>query len=139
MLARAQYPLQWLGEHLIQQSILFEGNPDSTNIRERFVYRHEISSATGQAQSDGQAATSAIPQPQEVSSQSWPEATAESQPEASATGEQNHQNLEARPVATVNEAVDAPVQDLPTTTGVNGAVGPSEGEQNQDTEMSNTT
>lgn len=39
--SRAQYPLQWLGERLIQQSILFEDNPDSTKIKERFVYEHD--------------------------------------------------------------------------------------------------
>ena len=37
-----QYPLQWLGEQLILQSIVYEGNPDSTKIRERFVYDHEV-------------------------------------------------------------------------------------------------
>ena len=41
-ICRAQYPLQWLGEQLILQSITYEGNPDSTNIRERFLYKHEI-------------------------------------------------------------------------------------------------
>ena len=29
---------------MILQSIEFEGNPDTTNIRERFVYKHEINS-----------------------------------------------------------------------------------------------
>lgn len=29
---------------MILQSIEFEGNPDTTNIRERFLYKHEISS-----------------------------------------------------------------------------------------------
>ncbi|KAJ9647713.1 hypothetical protein H2204_000343 [Knufia peltigerae] len=38
---RAEFPLQWLGECLIHQSILYEGNPDRTNIRERFQYRFE--------------------------------------------------------------------------------------------------
>lgn len=38
---RAEFPLQWLGECLIHQSILYEGNPDSTNLRERFVYKFE--------------------------------------------------------------------------------------------------
>ncbi|KAK6379693.1 uncharacterized protein PV06_00411 [Exophiala oligosperma] len=37
----AEFPLQWLGECLIHQSILYEGNPDRTNIRERFQYRFE--------------------------------------------------------------------------------------------------
>jgi hypothetical protein len=38
---RAEFPLQWLGEALIHQSIVYEGNPDRTNIRERFLYEHE--------------------------------------------------------------------------------------------------
>lgn len=38
---RAEFPLQWLGECLIHQSILYEGNPDATNIRERFAYKFE--------------------------------------------------------------------------------------------------
>jgi hypothetical protein len=35
---RAEYPLQWLGEHLINQSFLYENNPDATGIKERFFY-----------------------------------------------------------------------------------------------------
>src|ERR1700761_3441204 len=38
---RAEFPLQWLGECLIHQSILYEGNPDRTNIRERFLYKFD--------------------------------------------------------------------------------------------------
>ncbi|KEF63757.1 uncharacterized protein A1O9_01735 [Exophiala aquamarina CBS 119918] len=37
----AEFPLQWLGECLIHQSIQYEGNPDHTNIRERFVNKFE--------------------------------------------------------------------------------------------------
>jgi hypothetical protein len=39
---RAEFPLQWLGECLINQSILYEGNPDTTNIKERFRYQFDI-------------------------------------------------------------------------------------------------
>ncbi|KIW83381.1 hypothetical protein Z517_02626 [Fonsecaea pedrosoi CBS 271.37] len=39
--AEAEFPLQWLGECLIHQSILYEGNTDRTNIRERFLYKFE--------------------------------------------------------------------------------------------------
>lgn len=35
---RAEHPLQWLGEYLINQSILYEGNPDPTNIKDHFRY-----------------------------------------------------------------------------------------------------
>ena len=41
MPCRAEFPLQWLGECLIHQSILYEGNPDRTKIRERFLYIFE--------------------------------------------------------------------------------------------------
>ncbi|KAK5045141.1 hypothetical protein LTR84_009474 [Exophiala bonariae] len=37
----AEFPLQWLGECLIHHSILYEGNPDRTNIREKFVHKFE--------------------------------------------------------------------------------------------------
>ena len=48
---RAEFPLQWLGEHLIEQSILFEGNPDSTRLRERFRYNHDSAAAAKQTPS----------------------------------------------------------------------------------------
>ena len=38
---RAEYPLQWLGEHLINQSFLYENNPDKTGIKERFFYNFD--------------------------------------------------------------------------------------------------
>ncbi len=41
---RAEYPLQFLGECLINQSILYEGNPDTTNIKERFRYNFDAPS-----------------------------------------------------------------------------------------------
>ncbi|KAK5069640.1 hypothetical protein LTS08_007680 [Lithohypha guttulata] len=34
------YPLQWLGEQLILQSVQYEGNPDVSHIRGRFLYEH---------------------------------------------------------------------------------------------------
>jgi len=36
-----EFPLQWLGEHLIHLSMLNEGNPDSTNIKAHFKYNHD--------------------------------------------------------------------------------------------------
>ena len=42
---RAEFPLQWLGECLIHQSILYEGNPDTTNIRKRFRYNFDLPAA----------------------------------------------------------------------------------------------
>lgn len=36
-----EFPLHWLGEHLISLSMLHEGNPDSTNIKAHFKYNHD--------------------------------------------------------------------------------------------------
>ncbi|KPI43543.1 uncharacterized protein AB675_7128 [Cyphellophora attinorum] len=43
--SEAEFPLQWLGEHLIHQSLLYENNPDATNIRERFRYNFDAPAA----------------------------------------------------------------------------------------------
>lgn len=56
----AEYPLHWLGEFLIHQSLLYEGNPDQTKIRERFLYSFEDPKPAlehGGAQVDAVAAT----------------------------------------------------------------------------------
>jgi hypothetical protein len=45
---RAEYPLQWLGEHLINQSFLYENNPDTTGIKERFYYNFDEPPQHGQ-------------------------------------------------------------------------------------------
>jgi len=44
--AEAEFPLQWLGECLINQSLLYEGNPDSTKIKERFRYNFDVVEST---------------------------------------------------------------------------------------------
>lgn len=43
----AEYPLQWLGEHLINQSFLYENNPDTTGIKERFFYNFDPEPLSG--------------------------------------------------------------------------------------------
>jgi len=45
----ADFPLQWLGECLIHYSTIYEGNPDTTNIRERFKYTFQDPRATAGA------------------------------------------------------------------------------------------
>lgn len=76
---RAQYPLQWLGERLIQQSILFEGNPDSTSIKERFLYNHESAAKPSQLGGKEQAQRATSVTPSQPAADSTP---GEAQPEA---------------------------------------------------------
>jgi hypothetical protein len=52
---RAEFPLQWLGECLIHQSMLYEGNPDSTNIRERFRYTFDMPVEPTEPQAESEA------------------------------------------------------------------------------------
>jgi hypothetical protein len=80
-LYRAEYPLQWLGECLINQSILYEGNPDTTNVKERFRYNFDapplVQEESTQEEVNGMEATAAAaPEPMPVS-------TAPSEPPAS--------------------------------------------------------
>ena len=88
MLCRAEYPLQFLGECLINQSILYEGNPDTTNIKERFRYNFDAPAAVQedatQAEVNGMEEV-AVPEPQTVT-------TAPSEPPA--TDEQTMTNGE---------------------------------------------
>ena len=66
---RAEFPLQWLGECLINQSILYEGNPDATNIKERFLYNFDtppvVQEQTTQGEVNGMEDAPA-PEPQTV-------------------------------------------------------------------------
>jgi len=136
---------------LIQQSILFEGNPDTTNIRERFLYKHEISTPAVQAPSITPAANPPVEQEQE--------------PEPEEPEEQQQANPSQPPQTTTSEGHALPTapmetsgptstttpttmpiamgaeqgQDLPPASSVNGIAQPGSEEQNQDTEMSNAT
>lgn len=54
---RVEFPLQYLGEALIHQSILYEGNPDSTKIRERFRYNFDAPSSSNEVSTETDAAS----------------------------------------------------------------------------------
>lgn len=146
---RAQYPLQWLGEHLIQQSILFEGNPDATGLRERFVYDHEPKPLKPQGD------TLMAPQVQQAQAQPQAVQSQQTAPVVSATLPQGFQQS-AAPTTQVNNGVsyDTQIQsqnayvppDPPSSAahGMNGAVDssgtlatPVQQPTTQDTEMTN--
>src|SRR6201996_8898136 len=61
--SRAEFPLQWLGECLIHQSILYEGNPDRTNIRERFLYKFDDPKPQEQSANEPAAPEPGAPEP----------------------------------------------------------------------------
>ena len=95
---RAEFPLQWLGECLIHQSMLYEGNPDRTNIRERFVHKFEDPKPEEQYV-PAETAPSPVPAP------AGPEPTTADVPDSS--------NLQAEKEMTMDEAASTappPVQ-----------------------------
>jgi len=103
---RAEFPLQWLGECLIHQSILYEGNPDRTNIRERFVNKFE------DPKPEEQPVTTDVTTPAVV------HAAAEAVP--SAGQESSHEQTE--PEVTMNEA--GPIDSQPVQSASQSAVAP---------------
>ncbi|EXJ73997.1 uncharacterized protein A1O5_02291 [Cladophialophora psammophila CBS 110553] len=111
--AEAEFPLQWLGECLIHQSILYEGNPDRTNIRERFLYKFE--DPKPQEPADVAAATPAAAPPAEPphrSPSAQPEQTPMTQPEQTPVPEPEQMPVpqqeptELQSEVTMNEASD---------------------------------
>lgn len=60
--------MQWLGECLIHQSMLYEGNPDTTNIRERFRYQFDVPAAPTQEQPEPSpsAPTNGVDEPEQA-------------------------------------------------------------------------
>ena len=81
---RAEFPLQWLGECLIHQSILYEGNPDRTNIRERFLYNFEVPKP--QEESMSEAAHFPLAEPSPAPALEQPTPTEEPQQEPPVSG-----------------------------------------------------
>lgn len=138
--SRAQYPLQWLGEHLIQQSILFEGNPDSTSIKERFLYNHDNATKSGQGQGSGdvpvQSSGNTVAQNTLDQSQGTPAPIDQQTPQATTQNE-----VSAQPVAG-DESVTSPdmTPGHSSAIGVNGTAQAEQALQapsTQDAEMSN--
>ena len=109
MAHRAEYPLQFLGECLINQSILYEGNPDTTNIKERFRYNFDAPAAVQedatQAEMNGTEEV-AVPEPQTVT-------TAPSEPPA--TDEQTMTNGERNAEATMESSTAEEKQEAAGT------------------------
>ncbi|KIW87711.1 uncharacterized protein Z519_11685 [Cladophialophora bantiana CBS 173.52] len=104
--AEAEFPLQWLGECLIHQSILYEGNPDRTNIRERFLYKFE--DPKPQESADVAAASPAAAPPAEPphrSPSAQPEQTPMPQPEQTPMPQQEPTELQSE--VTMSEASHA--------------------------------
>ncbi|KAK5467849.1 hypothetical protein LTS15_000822 [Exophiala xenobiotica] len=85
--AEAEFPLQWLGECLIHQSILYEGNPDRTNIRDHFLYKFENPKPSEQAAQQPPSAPASAPSdvaPPEEPAQQPPETIVNEEPQTSA-------------------------------------------------------
>jgi len=135
---RAQFPLQWLGEHLIQQSIQFEGNPDSTKIRERFVYEHEIKPSTALAQNAGLSQASVA---DEVQEQHIPAHETQNTPVTGGLAEpvvQDELDVQSS-TAITTETAAVTHEGLPPTASINGTSEAGTNGQGQDTDMTNTT
>ncbi|KAK5084330.1 hypothetical protein LTR05_005406 [Lithohypha guttulata] len=128
--SEAEYPLQWLGEQLILQSITFEGNPDSTNIRERFLYKHEPDARQSQtaasSTSDNTANADTVTQPPEASSVDVQPSVTEQPPQDTHT--------DALATSTVASNID---QIEPESTTVNGAAQAEGTDHSKDADMSN--
>ncbi|KAJ9615569.1 hypothetical protein H2200_001644 [Cladophialophora chaetospira] len=136
--AEAEFPLQWLGECLIHQSILYEGNPDRTNIRERFLYKFDDPKPQEVVNAESETAPQASPQPTESREKSVPE-----QPEAS-TNETNETNDAAPAQASLRETHEYAMPQMMAiahSTDVNGTKeeeGTTQEGRDVDTEMGGT-
>ncbi|KAH0832758.1 hypothetical protein AYO21_00338 [Fonsecaea monophora] len=134
--AEAEFPLQWLGECLIHQSILYEGNTDRTNIRERFLYKFEDPKPQEPADTSAAApapASAPVPEPAPApTSASAPESvpapapasphrSPSAQPEPTSIPSQEPPHIQ--PEITMNEAIDASTeqQQLPQPTAEDAA------------------
>ncbi|KAK4938613.1 hypothetical protein LTR10_020964 [Elasticomyces elasticus] len=131
----ADFPLQWLGECLIHQSILYEGNPDRTNIRERFLYTFEDPKPQGE---------SAPPQPSAPSESAGVSQEASAQAHSDATMDETHATV-ADPVVVTQEVgtePDVPIPgDPPVANGIKeeeGTKEPEDVQRDDDTEMGGT-
>ena len=104
MSCRAEFPLQWLGECLINQSILYEGNTDPTNIKERFRYNFDapppVQEQPAESEMNGME-EAAVPEPKVVP-------TEPTEPPAS-----NEQNMTTGEPAIETEVVQRAQQEKP--------------------------
>lgn len=126
---------------------MFEGNPDATNIRERFLYDHETNTSSGRALSVGPASTPPTQQPHDQVTLSEPPhaITADAQPAPAAQTEPVTMASPTAPTALITPTTGATAieagqgQSLPSVLAVNGTADPGNDDGNQDTEMSNAT
>merc|ERR1711939_347860 len=98
--SEAEFPLQWLGECLTHQSMLYEGNPDTTGIRERFRYNFEMPTEP----------------PQEVP-QEEPQAQAQTTNPASTNGVAATETASTDSAAQVAASIAVPPADAPMLNG----------------------
>jgi len=134
--AEAEFPLQWLGECLIHQSMLYEGNPDRKNIRERFSYSFEEPKAQEQASAEAAAVSIPHSEPDPAAAQS---SAQEQQPDASLNNPSGHAAVQAPSASIHGDAVSqsSAAAEAPTVNGVTedgGAHGADEA-GDADTEM----
>ncbi|KIW65274.1 hypothetical protein PV04_07547 [Phialophora macrospora] len=125
--AEAEFPLQWLGECLIHQSILYEGNPDRTNIRERFLYKFDDPKPVEQSNADSAAspppvssaaASPATAPPAAAPPTVAPPAAASPAPlESAIVSPPQEDRLQEQPEVLMNDASDAPTQEAPPPQG----------------------
>ncbi|KIW22994.1 uncharacterized protein PV07_11230 [Cladophialophora immunda] len=113
--AEAEFPLQWLGECLIHQSILYEGNPDHTNIRERFLYKFDDPKPQEPAD-----ASNAAPAPAPAPTHRSPSA----QPEPAPAPVPQQEPTDLPPELPMNEANDATAEQPEPTQPSDGDTAP---------------
>jgi len=124
---------------------MFEGNPDTTNIRERFLYKHEPRPNTDQSQNSVPAPTAIVDQEQQQQQQP---ATGDEGPQVAMSGLAPVPASQSEPITLVPDTT--PVTDtivseveqgqgLPTTAQVNGTPQPGNEVRVQDTEMANAS
>ncbi|KIW17096.1 hypothetical protein PV08_04287 [Exophiala spinifera] len=136
----AEFPLQWLGECLIHQSILYEGNPDRTNIRERFQYKFEDPQPPEQsAQAQAQQEPPQAP-PESVPEAAQPEVPPQAQSEATMTEDVPIAGQEASTVSEVPTEPTISTAEAPVVNGTSGLDTATPGDpKDDDTEMGGTS
>lgn len=121
---------------------MFEGNPDTTNIRERFLYKHPTETNTAQA--PGSTSAPGLPVEQAQQQQPAPSQPAQAtmpdiQSVPAVQTEQSNPAFATPSTTDPNATLPEQVQSLPSVPAVNGTAQPEINEQNRDTEMSNAT
>lgn len=98
--------MQWLGEQLILQSITFEGNPDTNNIRDYFLYKHEIKSSSTQSESH-----ESLRQPEEAIGNATSQQTSSPAPIQNAQISSSEAQSQPQTVPAIGQQLDAPMPE----------------------------